>query len=84
MLERAAIIGWKADFRRDEQVGVVFDLVSTAGAQALGIGNYGITVGGAAKLATIAASCVARPSPLIRHAGSRCSTARSWLATALS
>jgi cytosine/creatinine deaminase len=59
MLERAAIIGWKADFRRDEQVGVVFDLVSTAGAQALGIGNYGITVGGAANLSTIAASCVA-------------------------
>ena len=59
MLERATIIGWKADFRRDEQVGVVFDLVSTAGAQALGIGNYGITVGGAANLSTIAASCVA-------------------------
>jgi cytosine/adenosine deaminase-related metal-dependent hydrolase len=59
MLERAAMIGWKADFRRDDQVGVAFDLVSTAGAQALGIGDYGITVGGAANLFTIAASCVA-------------------------
>jgi cytosine/adenosine deaminase-related metal-dependent hydrolase len=39
MLERAAMIGWKADFRRDDQVGVAFDLVSTAGAQALGIGD---------------------------------------------
>ena len=53
MLERAAMIGWKADFRRDEQVGVAFDLVSTAGAQALGISNYGIKVGGAANLSTM-------------------------------
>jgi cytosine/adenosine deaminase-related metal-dependent hydrolase len=53
------MIGWKADFRRDEQVEVAFDLVSAAGAQALGIGGYGIAVGGAANLFTIAASCVA-------------------------
>jgi Amidohydrolase family len=59
LLERAAMIGRKGDFRRDGQVEVAFDLVSAAGARALGIGNYGIAVGGAANLFTIAASCVA-------------------------
>jgi cytosine/adenosine deaminase-related metal-dependent hydrolase len=59
LLERAAMIGWKGDFRRDDQVEVAFDIVSAAGARALGIGNYGITVCGTANLFTIAASCVA-------------------------
>ena len=59
LLERAAIIGWKADFRRDDQVETAFDLVSAAGAQALGIADYGIAVGSAATLFTIAATCVA-------------------------
>jgi hypothetical protein len=30
LLERAAIIGWKGDFRHDAQVEVAFDLVSAA------------------------------------------------------
>ena len=59
LLERAAIIGWKGDFRRDGQVEVAFDLISAAGAQALGIGDYGVTVGAAANLFSIHASCVA-------------------------
>jgi cytosine/adenosine deaminase-related metal-dependent hydrolase len=49
----------QGDFRRDDQVEVAFDLVSTAGARALGIGDYGITAGSAATLFTIAVSCVA-------------------------
>ena len=53
LLERAAIIGWKADFRRDDQVEMAFDLVSTAGARALGVPDYGIAVGGAASLFVI-------------------------------
>jgi len=59
LLERAAIIGWKGDFRRDDQVEAAFELISAAGAQALAIGDYGITVGSVANLFTIAASCVA-------------------------
>ena len=59
LLERAAIIGWKADFRRDDQVEIAFDLISAAGARALGIADYGIKTGAAANLFTIAASCVA-------------------------
>jgi cytosine/adenosine deaminase-related metal-dependent hydrolase len=49
----------KGDFGPDEQVEAAFDLVSTAGAQALGITDYGIAIGGAANLFTIAASYVA-------------------------
>jgi cytosine/creatinine deaminase len=64
-LERAAIIGWKGDFRRDGQVEVAFDLISAAGARALGIGDYGVTVGAAANLFTIAASCV--PEAVAAH-----------------
>src|SRR5438132_5425233 len=57
--KRAAMIGWKGDFRRDDQVAVAFDLVTAPGARALGIGDYGITVRGAANLFTIAVGCVA-------------------------
>jgi cytosine/adenosine deaminase-related metal-dependent hydrolase len=65
LLERAAIIGWKGDFRRDAQVEVAFDLVSAAGTRALGIDDYGTTVGAAANLFTIAASCV--PEAVAAH-----------------
>ena len=61
LLERAAIIGWKGDFRRDGQVEVAFDLVSAAGGpQALGIcrlRRYGSA--GRPIWFSIAASCVA-------------------------
>src|SRR5215469_7021212 len=65
LLERAAIVGWKGDFRRDAEVEVAFDLISAAGAQALGIGDYGVTVGAAADLFTIGASCV--PEAVAAH-----------------
>jgi cytosine/adenosine deaminase-related metal-dependent hydrolase len=65
LLERASIIGWKGDFRRDDQVETAFDLVSAAGARALGIADYGIAVGGAATLFTIAASGV--PEAVAAH-----------------
>ena len=59
LLERAAIIGWKSDFRRDDQVEIAFDLISAAGARALAIADYGVRVGGAANLFTLAASGIA-------------------------
>jgi cytosine/adenosine deaminase-related metal-dependent hydrolase len=58
MLERAALIGWKSDFRRDELVEVAFDLVSAAGAKALAIENYGVAVDNPANFFTVAASCI--------------------------
>jgi len=60
LLERAAIIGWKGDFRRDDQIETVFD-----GARALGIADYGIAVGGPATLFTIPASGV--PEAVAAH-----------------
>jgi cytosine deaminase len=65
LLERAAIIGWKGDFRRDDQVEIAFDLVSASGARALGIGDYGIRVGAAANLFTVPASGV--PEAVAAH-----------------
>ena len=64
-MERAAIIGWKGDFRRDDQVETAFDLVSGSGACALGIADYGVAVGGSATLFTIAASGV--PEAVAAH-----------------
>jgi cytosine/adenosine deaminase-related metal-dependent hydrolase len=75
MLERAALIGWKSDFRRDELVAVAFDVVSTAGAKALTIENYGIAVDSPANFFTVAASCIPEavgghpPRRLVVHRG---------------
>jgi cytosine/creatinine deaminase len=65
LLERAWIIGWKGDFRRDDQVETAFDLVSAAGARALGIADYGLAVGGPANLFTLAASSI--PEAVAAH-----------------
>jgi cytosine deaminase len=65
LLERAAIIGWRGDFRRDDQVETAFDLVSAAGARALGIADYGIAPGARATLFTVAASGI--PEAVAAH-----------------
>jgi cytosine deaminase len=75
MLERAALIGWKSDFRRDELVAVAFDIVSAAGAKALSIQGYGIAVDNPANFFTVAASCIPEavgghpPRQLVVHEG---------------
>ncbi len=75
MLERAALIGWKSDFRRDELVAVAFDIVSAAGAKALSIESYGIAVGRTANFFTLEASCIPEavgghpPRKLVVHEG---------------
>jgi cytosine deaminase len=46
-------------------VEIAFDLISAAGARALGIGDYGVKIGAAANLFTIAASCV--PEAVAAH-----------------
>ena len=65
LLERAAIIGWKGDFRRDDQVATAFDLISAAGARALGIVDYGIAPGARATLFTVACSGI--PEAVAAH-----------------
>ena len=75
MLERAALIGWKSDFRTDEAVEVAFDVVSAAGAKALGMQGYGLASGHAANFFTIGAECIAEavgghpPRKLVVHEG---------------
>ena len=81
LLERAAIIGWKGDFRRDDQIETAFDLVSAAGAKALGIADYGVAVGGSATLFTIPASGSRRRSQHTPRANWCCSTIGSSPAT---
>lgn len=58
VLERAALIGWKADFRRDDQLMIAFDMVTDAAAKAFGIPDYGIHVSAEANLFTVAAGSV--------------------------
>jgi cytosine/creatinine deaminase len=65
VLARAALIGWRADFRRDDEVMIAYDLVTAAAAKALGIADYGIKVGATANFFTVAASCV--PEALSGH-----------------
>jgi cytosine/adenosine deaminase-related metal-dependent hydrolase len=55
-LRRAMLIGWRSNFRRDEELLAAFDMVTAAGAQAHGLAPYGLTVGAPADLCAVAAS----------------------------
>jgi cytosine/adenosine deaminase-related metal-dependent hydrolase len=56
MLERASVIGWKADFRHDELLRLLFDMVGAEGAKVLGIGKLAIEIGAPADFCTVQAS----------------------------
>ncbi|HYG43320.1 MAG TPA: amidohydrolase family protein, partial [Bordetella sp.] len=55
VLARAALIGWRADYRRDDQLGHVFELITTGAARAFGVDAYGIDVGARADFFTVQA-----------------------------
>lgn len=59
MLERAMLIGYRANFRHDEDLAVAFDMVTAAAADVLGLPDYGLKVGGAADLVAVEASSLA-------------------------
>jgi cytosine deaminase len=59
MLGRAMMLGYRSDFRTDEELGVAFDVVTAAGAKALGIANYGLHVGARADFVTLQAVHIA-------------------------
>lgn len=66
MLERAMLIGMRYDLRRDDDLAVAFDCVSTAAAQGCGFADYGLHAGARADLVlvnaeTLAHAVVARP-----------------------
>jgi cytosine deaminase len=59
MLERAMMIGYRANFRHDEELAFAFDMVTAAAARVLGIMPYGIAVGGAADFVVVEAGSLA-------------------------
>ena len=58
MLQRAMLIGWRSDYRRDEDLRAAFDMTTAAGARAHGVAIYGLAAGAPADLCAVAASCV--------------------------
>jgi cytosine/adenosine deaminase-related metal-dependent hydrolase len=45
MLERATLLGLRNNLRRDDELALALDIVTTGGAKALGIRDYGLAVG---------------------------------------
>jgi cytosine deaminase len=58
MLGRAMMIGYRSGFYTDEELKSAFDVVTEAGAKALRLEGYGITVGSRADFVTLAADHV--------------------------
>lgn len=66
MLERAMLIGYRANFRHDHELQLAYEMVTHAAARVLGIADYGIEVGGpadfvAVEAETLAEAVAARP-----------------------
>ncbi|SFI76588.1 amidohydrolase family protein [Albimonas pacifica] len=58
MLGRARMIGYRSGFNTDAQLAMAFDVVTEAGAKALGLADYGFRPGAAADFVTIPAAHV--------------------------
>lgn len=65
MLERAAIIGWRADWRTDDRLQQMFSIIGAEAARALGVAPYGLEVGHPASLFTLPAEGV--PEAIAQH-----------------
>ncbi len=68
LLERAMMVGYRSGFNTDDQLAVAFAMVTTNGARALGLEDYGLTIGGTADFVVLDArhvqeAVVARPRP---------------------
>jgi len=59
MLERAMLIGYRGNYRRDEELAFALDLVTGNAAKVLGLQDYGLKVGGPADLVVVEAGTVA-------------------------
>ena len=59
MLERAMLIGYRANFRHDEDLAIAFDMVTAAAAGVLGLADYGVRVGGPADFVAVEAGSLA-------------------------
>ncbi|KJC58388.1 cytosine deaminase [Bradyrhizobium sp. LTSPM299] len=58
MLNRATTIGYRSGFYRDEELRIAFDMVTAAGAKALRLEGYGLSVGAKADFVTLNAAHV--------------------------
>lgn len=59
MLERAMLIGYRANFRHDEELALAFELVTAAAARVLGLKDYGLKAGGPADFVAVEAGSLA-------------------------
>jgi cytosine deaminase len=59
MLERAMMIGYRANFRHDDELALAFDMVTAAAARVLGIVPYGIELGAPADFVVVEAGSLA-------------------------
>lgn len=59
MLERAMLIGYRANFRHDDELAFAFDMVTAAAARVLGVKPYGIALGAPADLVVVEAGSLA-------------------------
>ena len=75
MLHRARIVGMKNGFRRDEELELLLDTASGAGAAAIGVRGHALTVGASADLTLLAGETLAHalvlqePRPLVIKGG---------------
>ena len=68
MLERAMFVGLRNNLRRDDELRIALDIVTTGGAKALGLQNYGLAPGCGGDVVLVTAETVAeavaqRPGP---------------------
>jgi cytosine deaminase len=59
MLERAMMVGYRSNFRCDDELELAFDMTTSSAAEVLGIEGYGIAVGHPADLVVVEAQSVA-------------------------
>jgi cytosine deaminase len=69
MLERAMFVGLRNNLRRDDDLRLALDIVTTEGAKALGLPDYGLTPGCGGDVVLVAAETVAEA--VAQHPGMR-------------
>jgi cytosine deaminase len=58
MLERAMLVGYRANFRHDHELMLACDMVTAAAARVLGLTDYGLRLGGPADMVVVEAGSV--------------------------
>lgn len=59
MLERAMLVGLRNNLRRDDELAIALDIVTTGGAKALGLRDYGLTPGCGGDVVLVEAETIA-------------------------